>query len=175
MCKDGTLSVSVWYVSTKTRLIYGIFTFPSDFSQFFLLFYFLFYWSLQFGSHQGSIYNFNRVCLSASQPIWPKTLSSWIALLHLILRYFMWCMKNNFLLNITPKNFYWSTTGIIDPWSLKSGLWCNLQKCTHCVFDLENLNPFCGPFINFVGALLNLILNCLDSFWPIANQKVVNV
>ena len=33
-------------------------------------------------------------------------------------------MKERFLSKITPRNFYWSTTGIYDPSGFKFGLLC---------------------------------------------------
>lgn len=72
------------------------------------------------------------------------------------LRYFMWSINDNFLSNITPRNLYWSTTGIVELSSFKSELWCSFwiwQKCTLC-FHFGKLKPiFCSPFINFIEAL----------------------
>ena len=54
-------------------------------------------------------------------------------------------MNESFLSNIMPRNLYSLTTGISESSIFRRGSLCIFlreQKCTHLVFDLENLNPF---------------------------------
>ena len=69
--------------------------------------------------------------------------SCWVHV-DLVFKYLMWMINVSFLLNITPRNVYSSTTGISVSSSLMTGSLCifiRQQKYTHWVLDLENLKP----------------------------------
>ena len=65
----------------------------------------------------------------------------------------------NFLSKITPRNFYWSMTGISDQSRFNVRLlyiFLSWQKCTHWVFVLEILKPF------IIAHLFILLMPCFN-------------
>ena len=91
-------------------------------------------------------------------------------LLHFSFKHWMCGMKESFLSKITPRNFYWSMTGISDPSRFNEGLSCiflNWQKCMHWVFVLEILK------LLIIAYLFILLMPCCS--WRSAVRTYLDV
>ena len=108
---------------------------------------------------------------SAPQLVCDRTLNKFSALRHFA-RYVIWGINESFRSKITSRNFASSSTGMREPYRYSSGSLCTFfswQKCTHCVFDLENLKPLYNAHFSI------LFRHCWDVFQQFAYFFIYNI
>ena len=99
--------------------------------------------------------------LSAPQSVWAMVLRSWIIWLHLILSCLMCGMKDSFRSSVTSKNLYCC---ISEPFNIRVGSLCILQKWMHLVLLLEILKPFFMVYFNMLLMHCCIFLSMVTMF-----------